>query len=130
MQSGSKTLYEGTIALADGSKTLHDGSKEMKSGLNILNDGSSELTNANNQLTDGANSLSKGVSDLANGVSKFNKDGIQTISNYINGDLKDISVKLEKLQELADDYNNFSMLHDESEGNVKFIMITDSIRKE
>ena len=37
---------------------------------------------------------------------------------------------LEKLQELSEDYNNFTMLNDGNKGNVKFIMIMDSIKKE
>ena len=38
--------------------------------------------------------------------------------------------RLEKLQELSEDYNNFTMLNDGNKGNVKFIMIMDSIKKE
>lgn len=60
-------------------------------------------------------------------MTKFDKEGISTISNYINGDLKDISIRFEKLQELADKYNNFSAINDNTSGNVKFIMIIDSI---
>ncbi len=60
----------------------------------------------------------------------FNEEGIDKICDYINGDLKDISARLEKLQELSEDYNNFTMLNDGNKGNVKFIMIMDSIKKE
>lgn len=128
LSSGAKDLYEGTKKLTDGTQELSDGSSQMQSGLDTLSSGSASLLDANNQLTDGASSLSNGANTLASGVSKFNKEGINPICNYINGDLKDVTVKLEKLQELANEYDNFTMLDQEAEGTVKFIMIIDSIK--
>lgn len=130
LSQGSTALYEGTVKVAEGTKTLNSGSAEMKNGLKVLDNGANTLTSANNQLTDGAGTLSAGATALAEGISKFNSEGIQTICNYINGDLKNISVRLEKLQELANEYNNFTMLSDGSNGIVKFIMIMDSIKNE
>jgi len=128
LSNGAKDLYEGYKKLTDGAQELSDGSNEMKYGLDTLNNGSASLLEANNQLTAGASSLSTGATTLANGMSRLNKDGINTIFSYINGDLKDITVKLEKLQELANEYNNFTMLDSEADGSVKFIMIIDSIK--
>ena len=128
LSAGAKELYDGTKELSSGTKILHEGSNEMKSGLDTLSSGTSSLTDANNLLTDASADLSDGVSSLANGVSKFNREGINPICNYINGDLKDSSLRLEKLQELADDYDNFTMLDAEATGSVKFIMIMDGIK--
>lgn len=130
LTKGSKSLYKGTVSVSEGTKVLNVGSTEMKKGLNILDDGTGKLTDASNQLTDGANTISDGVITLAEGVTAFNKEGIETICNYINGDLKDITVRLEKLQELSEKYNNFTMINDGTEGRLKFIMIMDSIKKE
>ena len=130
LAEGSETLYQGTITLANGTKTLNSGSTEMKKGLSTLNNGASDLTNANNQLTEGAGTISDGVTTLANGITKFNKEGMQTICNYINGDLKKVSIKLEKLQELSNEYNTFTMLNDSNKGSVKFILIMDGIKKD
>ena len=130
LATGANSLYEGTIALSDGTKTLNDGSSEMIKGLSTLNNGANSLADANDQLTEGANTLSNGAETLANGINKFNKEGIQTIYNYVNGDLKDINIRLEKLQELAEEYQSFTMLDNENQGSVKFIMIMDSIKKE
>lgn len=49
-----------------------------------------------------------GANTLSDGMSKFNKEGIETICNLVNGDLKDVSSRFEKLKELANEYNNFS----------------------
>lgn len=129
LSGGAKTLYDGAKELSIGTDELNKGSNQMKSGLDTLSNGTSDLTNANNQLTEGAKTLSNGANTLADGVSKFNKEGISPICNYINGDLKDVSIRLEKLQELANNYDNFTMLNHEAEGNVKFIMIMDGIKK-
>lgn len=130
LSEGAKTLNEGAKALSQGTSTLATGSSKMKSGLNTLNTSSGKLTDANNELTKGATTLKEGASTLSEGISTFNKEAIDTICNYINGDLKGIQTRVEKLQELANEYNNFTMLNDGTEGNVKFIMIIDSIEKQ
>ena len=67
---------------------------------------------------------------MSDGINKFDKEGIQTICNYINGDLKDVSLRIKELQKLSEKYNNFTMLNSEDSGSVKFIMIVDSIKKD
>ena len=130
LAQGTQGLYEGTIKISEGTATLNSGSTQLKQGLNTLDAGGTKLGTASNQLTEGANTLSEGATTLAEGITKFNEEGIDKICDYINGDLKDISARLEKLQELSEDYNNFTMLNDGNKGNVKFIMIMDSIKKE
>jgi len=130
LSQGAKSLYQGTAQLSTGAKALNSGSSQMKTGLNTLDYSTEKLTDANNQLTDGAFTLANGAETLANGITKFNKEGIGKICNYANGDLKTISTRLEKLQELADDYNNFTMLDKGHTGEVKFILMVDSIKKD
>ena len=130
LAQGTQSLYEGTVKMSEGTATLNSGSTQLKQGLNTLDAGGTKLGTASNQLTEGANTLSEGSTTLAEGITKFNEEGIDKICDYINGDLKDISARLEKLQELSEDYNNFTMLNDGNKGNVKFIMIMDSIKKE
>ena len=130
LAQGTQSLYEGTIKISEGTATLNSGSTQLKQGLNTLDAGGTKLGTASNQLTEGANTLSEGATTLAEGITKFNEEGIDKICDYINGDLKDISARLEKLQELSEEYNNFTMLNDGNKGNVKFIMIMDSIKKE
>ena len=62
-------------------------------------------------------------------MKEFNDEGISKVVSYINGDLKDIQERAEKLQELADSYNSFAGLTENEEGNVKFIFVVDKIRK-
>ena len=130
LSNGSKAIATGSKTLSTGVSNLNKGSTALKSGIQSLDTNTQKLAEVNNQLTDGANTISEGVTTLADGISKFNKEGIQTICNYINGDLKNVTDRLEKLQELSEQYNNFTMLNDGNNGNVKFIMIMDSIKKE
>ena len=130
LASGASSLYNGTTLLAKGTQDLSNGSSDMKKGLSTLSNGASSLTSANNQLTDGASTLLDGANTLSDGMSKFNQDGIKKLCGYINGDLKDVSSRLEKLQELANEYDNFTMLSDGNQGTTKFIMVMDGIHKE
>lgn len=111
LSKGAYTLYQGTSKLSDGTKALSSGSTAMKKGLNTLNSSGKQLTSANNMLTDGAGTLSEGAVTLADGVSKLNNEGIAPICNYINKDLKSITTRIDELQKLSNDYNNFTMLN-------------------
>lgn len=114
-------------------EALSQVSKQMETlgtGLNELTNGLYKIDNGTSKLQNGANELNTGANTLAEGVTKFNNEGIKQICNYINGDAKDITTRVEKLKELSKQYNNFTMLNDGEEGNVKFIMIMDGIKKE
>lgn len=130
LAKGTDTIYQGTKELTQGTKALDTGSKQMKQGLTSLDVGAEKLLDANNQLLDGSKTISEGANTLSEGMTKFDKEGIQKIYNAVNGDLKDVKVRLETLQDLANEYNNFSMLEKENKGNVKFIIMMDSIKKE
>lgn len=129
LAKGTKSLYEGTIQISKGAKSLFAGSSQLKEGINTLDTNGAKLEDASSQLTGGAETISEGASTLADGITKFNKEGIEKICNYINGDLRNITNRIEKLQELSKEYNNFTMLNNENQGNVKFILIMDSIKK-
>ena len=130
LSQGANSLYKGTTQLSNGTKALNAGSSEMKTGLNTLDYSTVKLADANNQLTDGAETLATGAETLADGILKFNKEGIEKICSFANGDFKTLSTRLEKLQDLANEYNNFTMLNDGNSGEVKFIMMVDSIKKD
>lgn len=130
LTTGTQTLYNGTVELEKGTTTLKTGSSQMKNGLTTLDSSSSKLLEANKALTQGAKDIQSGATTLSEGISKFNKEGIQVICNYVNNDLKNISTRAEKIIELSNQYNNFAMSNGENEGNVKFITITDAIKKQ
>ncbi len=130
LSAGSKSLVSGTKTLSAGANKLSKGSTALKSGIQTLDTSTQQLTTANGQLTEGAKTLSDGATTLAEGIQTFNEQGIKKICNYINGDLRDIAERTEKLTELSKEYNNFTMLNDGNEGEVKFIMIIDAVKKQ
>ena len=130
LNKGAEALYKGTSKLLAGTKNLNLGSKQMKEGLNLLDKNGVKIYNANTQLTKGASSINEGATLLAEGMEKFDKEGISKISNMVNKDLKNFTEKTEKLIELSKQYNNFTMLEEGANGNVKFIMIQDALKKQ
>lgn len=129
LSKGANTLYNGTKQLSAGTYQLKQGSNQMKTGLNTLDISTKAILNADNQLTAGAKTISEGAKELSSGIQEFNKTGIEKICNYVNNDIKAITVRAEKLKELSEEYNTFTKLNDEDNGKVKFITIVDSIVK-
>lgn len=130
LTAGATSLYQGTKALKEGTNSLTKGSNEMKQGLNTLDNSTKQLASANNSLVDGAGTIADGTIALQQGMKIFNEQGIGTIVSYINGNVKDLANRVEKLIELSNEYNNFTLLNNEQmQGEVKFIMIVDSIKQ-
>lgn len=126
---GANTLYDGTLTLRSGSNQLKVGSKQMKDGLSILTTNAKTIYVADSKLLEGAKTIEQGVAELAQGTKKFNESAINPICNYIIGDVKDLSIRAEKLKELSEKYNTFTKLNEEqNKGKVKFITIIDSIK--
>lgn len=104
--------------------------KQVASSMGTLADGLEELTDGLDQLNSGAESLSNGTETLANGMKQFNEDGIKKVVNYINGDVKDMKERANALKDLANKYNNFSGIGEDTEGTVSFVIIVDNIKKD
>lgn len=129
LSTGATTLYNGTIQLSAGTKQLSTGSTKMQNGLETLSTSTESLAQASEQLTSAAVTLKDATIKLANGISTFNTEAINKICDYINSDIRDIATRAEKLQQLGEEYNNFAGAEDETAENVKFILITDSIKE-
>ena len=48
----------------------------------------------------------------------------------VNGDVKDLQTRVEKLQDLANEYNRFAGKDEEAEGTTQFIFVVDSLKKD
>lgn len=98
----------------------------LGNALDELTDGLANIDNGVSTLSAGTNKLDNGAVQLANGVKTFNDQGISKINNLVNGDLKNIASRVEKMNQLANEYNNYAGIQNGMTGEVKFIMITDS----
>ena len=122
-QVGNQAKRTFTSQVVSQMNTLGNGLNQLTFGLSELNNGATTLANGTNQVNDGATTLS-------DGIKTFNEEGIKKICNYINGDVKDLTTRAQKLTDLSKDYNNFTMLDGENDGEVKFIMIAEAVKKQ
>lgn len=100
---------------------------------NILNSVDKKISTVEagvDELLNGTGILEDGTDQLFTGMKKFDKEGIQKLYDYANGDLKDIKVRIEKLQEIAKEYNTFTMLDKNNNGSVEFVMVIDKLSKD
>jgi len=132
LAKGAKALSDGTDALKSGTEQLEDGSSKMKDGLNILDVSTNKLAEASEKLTDGAKNIEKGADKLSSGINEFNREAIGKIANYIEGDLKDLRARAEKLKDLSEEYKTYTLLNEDgkNDGKAEFIMIVDSQKDE
>ena len=98
----------------------------LGNALDELTDGLANIDNGVSALSAGTNKLDDGALQLANGVKTFNDQGISKINNLVNGDLRNIAGRVEKMNQLANEYNNYAGIQNGMAGEVKFIMITDA----
>lgn len=96
---------------------------QINNALNKADSSMTELQDALNQLTDGS-------SQLSDGIKTFNDEGIHKISDLVNGEVKDLDERLQKLQDLSKEYNTFTMVDGENEAETKFIMVVDAVKKQ
>lgn len=143
LEAGTKGLYDGTGELLNGSNELANGAKELnngttalstgskqiKQGLNTLKESTTILVNGSNALTEGAETINKGSVELAEGITTFNQEAINKICEFVNSDIKEIALRAEKLQELSEEYKNFSKANENTAKEVKFILISDSVKE-
>lgn len=102
----------------------------LASGLNELTTGLYKLNEGAKTLFDGTSTLNKGIETLANGIEKFDSEGIDKIASLVNGDVKNLKTKLDKLRDLSEEYQTLDDKDDKTEGSSKIIMVIDSIKKE
>ena len=126
---GAQALLEGAGKLEDGASKLRDGAAELKDGTEELKDGTGELKDGSRELTDGVSKLRDGSGELKDGTIEFNEDGIQKLLNMFNGDLQELSDRLDAVKSAAKGYQSFSGISDGVQGNVRFIYKTAAIEK-
>lgn len=123
-----------TVANQVANEVKEEATKQIKAQMEtLLNTGISPLTEGLAKLNIGAQKLNAGSAELENGsktlaegISEFNVKGIDKITGIINNDLNSLVIRGKKLEELANEYSQFTA--DKKQENVKFISIVDSIK--
>lgn len=135
LKSGADKVNEGAGSLKTGADKLDSGTADLYDGAVQLDDGASDLYDGTVQLLDGTDSLDDGAQELLDGLNKYNKEGIQKLTELFGDNVQDVLDRLQAVTEAGDDYNSFSGAlpvqsgDDKNGGNaVKFIYRTDSIK--
>ena len=110
-------------------KKVQENMTALTQGLGELSYGLDQLDTGASQFKAGTQSLADGARELSDGMNRFDKDGIQKIIDFINGDLKDIKGRVQKLKDLAEEYNNFTKKANGVKSDVKFVIVIDEIKK-
>lgn len=119
----SKTMKKSAAKLNNGMQTLNKGGSSLKKSTGKLIKGISQLENASGRLSDGADTL-------YDGVSKFSREGIQKLNDVYEDDVKTLIDRVKALADAGKEYNNFSGIGKGMEGDVKFVIETESVEKE
>ena len=129
LKSGTSTLKDGTSSLKSGVKTLKNGTSSLSDGTKSLFEGVGTLKDGSAALVDGVKQLNDGAMTLSKGMKKFKEEGIDSIVDAANGDVRDIIDRFKAVQKASKKYNNYSGISDDMGGKVDFIYKTDSIEK-
>lgn len=122
IKTGAGALKAGTASLRTGASSLDSGAAELYNGILVLKDGSDALTDGVRQLRDGS-------IELSDGLRQFNEEGIQKLTDAVDGDLNGLITRIRVTADVSKNYKSFSGVSEEMDGQVKFIYRTDSIKK-
>ena len=119
--NGMITMLKGYLLETEkGANDLNGGLTELKQGM-IFYD--TKMGEVNTGLID----LNNGMSTLNDGIIEFNKEGISTITNYMNK-LSNLTDKIEALTDYSNSYKTISITNNEIKGTTKFVNVIDGVK--
>lgn len=119
--NGMITMLKGYLLETEkGANDLNGGLTELKQGM-IFYD--TKMGEVNTGLID----LNNGMSTLNDGIIEFNKEGISTITNYMNK-LSNLTDKIEVLTDYSNSYKTISITNNEIKGTTKFVNVIDGVK--
>ncbi len=127
--AGTSELSTKSTALIKGISTLKTGANKLNAGTNALNTSAKELYSASEQLTEKSGDIAEGAKELSEGIKEFNTKAINKLYSTVNGDVHNLTSRIDALEKLSKDYMNFAEMDEKMNGNVKFILITDPLKQ-
>ena len=107
--------------------SIKSGASQLNKGADELYNGVKKLKDSTPALIDGIKQLRDGSLQLSDGLKEFNEQGIQKIVDALDGDLNGIVERIRTLKSVSSNYQTFSGIDDDTEGQVKFFFRTDGI---
>ncbi|MBQ2101074.1 MAG: hypothetical protein II477_08390 [Lachnospiraceae bacterium] len=119
--AGVAQAAAGATQLNAGAQSLKNGTAQLSTGATQLSDGMQSLKSSIPALIDGITQLRDGSTALKDGLEKFDEEGIEKLSDAVNGDLEGLLDRAKATIDAAKLYNNYSGISDDMDGQVKFI---------
>ena len=126
---GLRDYTDGVSSAAEGAEKVYTGATSLDAGVKELLDGILLLDGNMPALTDGIGQLNDGAKSLSEGLHSFDENGVQKIVSTINEALLGNLGKLRDAVSVSREYTSFSGIADGTDGSVRFICRTDSIKK-
>lgn len=125
--AGVGSAKAGADQLAAGAGQLKAGASELNAGMGELYNGIATLKDGAPILISGITALRDGAMQLSDGLKELNEKGIEKLVDAVDGDLDDITARIQATLDISKNYNSFAGIADEMDGKVKFIYRTDEI---
>ena len=113
----------------DGYNTFYMGLQTYTAGVAEAAAGAVKLNKNMPDLIDGVKKLRDGSLELADGIKELNEEGIKKLVDAFDGDLTELSNRLQATVDVSRDYRSFIGSGDSGDG-VKFIFRTDAIEND
>ncbi len=126
--NGAASLANGASELDQGVSTALNGAAQLDQASGSLKSGSAQLAQGAGKLADGIGQLDEGATKLNSGIVRLDEEGIQKITEAVDGDLSNTFDRVSKVMKLSKDYDTFTKLADGETGKVKFIYRTGAIK--
>lgn len=124
---GVATAKSGANTLLKGSETLAAGVDQLAGGSGRLNLGLAQLQSGVNQLVAGVSKLKDGQMELSDGLKQFKEQGVDKLTEAVDGDLSLVFDRVKAMCELAAEYQSFGGIAEGTSGTVRFLFRTDAI---
>lgn len=126
--NASSTKINGMITMLKGYLLeTEKGANDLNGGLTELKQGMIFYDVKMGEVNTGLTELNNGMSTLNDGIIEFNKEGISTITNYMNK-LSILTDKIEVLTDYSNSYKTISITNNEIKGTTKFVNVIDGVK--
>lgn len=126
LSAGSSALLAGGAQLQEGAGVLSGGIQQLAGGSSALKDGTAKLAAGGKELKAGTVKLESGAAQLTDGMQEFDREGIQKLTEVLEGEAKEVLDRLKAIVDNDKEYTAFDGAEN-ADGNVKFIIETAGI---
>lgn len=128
-QTLQDSMVESSLQLAQtvGQATAETTAETVATGINqqLTQTLAPNLDNMLGQMSGAVNQILQGATELSAGMARFDREGIQPLANFVNGQLKVTTEKIQRLGDLSAAYNNYAGIAPDASGETKFILMID-----